>query len=143
MKAVIKTGPTAGADFLTDFPEPTVADDEILIEVKAASVCGSDCTFYNWGEAAKGFNMTFPRVLGHEGSGVVLEVGKAVSAFQVGDRVALDSHAPCGSCCQCRIGNGHNCNRMRLLASDIDGVFCAARLGFSCLGIPHSRQYVS
>lgn len=123
MKAVVKTGPVKGADFVTDFPEPTVKDDEILIEIKAASVCGSDRTFYNWGEAAKGFNMTFPRVLGHEGSGVVLETGQAVTTFKAGDRVALDSHAPCGACYQCRIGNGHNCNSMRLLASDIDGVF--------------------
>lgn len=123
MKAVVKTGPEKGADFVTDFPEPTVKDDEILIEVKAASVCGSDRTFYNWTEAAKGFNLTFPRVLGHEGSGVIIETGKAVSNFKVGDRVALDSHAPCGACYQCRIGNGHNCNNMRLLAADIDGVF--------------------
>ncbi|WP_420174430.1 zinc-dependent alcohol dehydrogenase [Luteococcus sp. OSA5] len=123
MKAVLKTAPAKGASFVTDHPEPVVADDEILLEVKAASVCGSDRMFYNWGEAAEGFNLEFPRVLGHEGSGVVLEVGKAVTSFRPGDRVALDSHAPCGACYQCRIGNGHNCNDMRLLAADIDGVF--------------------
>lgn len=123
MKAILKTAPEKGASFVTDFPEPTVRDDEVLMEVKAASVCGSDRAFYNWGEAAKGFHMDFPRVLGHEASGVILEVGKAVTGLKPGDRVALDSHAPCGSCYQCRIGNGHNCNDMRLLAADIDGVF--------------------
>ncbi|WP_306231303.1 zinc-dependent alcohol dehydrogenase [Agrococcus beijingensis] len=123
MKAIIKSGPQPGADYVTDFPEPTVADDEILIDIKATSVCGSDRSFYNWTTAAQGFNLNFPCVLGHEGSGVVIETGKAVTKFAVGDRVALDSHAPCGSCYQCRTGNGHNCNDMRLLAADINGVF--------------------
>lgn len=123
MKAIVKSGPQPGADFVTDFPEPIVADDEILLEVKAASVCGSDRAFYNWSAAAQAFKLNFPCVLGHEAAGVVLEVGKAVTGFKVGDRVALDSHAPCGACYQCRIGNGHNCNDMRLLAADINGVF--------------------
>lgn len=123
MKAIVKQGPGKGAAFVTDFPEPTVGPDEVLIEIKAASVCGSDRMFYNWGPAAEAFNMTFPRVLGHEGAGVITEVGDAVTKFKVGDRVALDSHAPCNNCYQCRIGNAHNCMDMRLLAADIDGVF--------------------
>lgn len=123
MRAIVKRGAQPGSDFVTDFPEPTVADDEILLEVRAASVCGSDRAFYNWSPAAQGFKLNFPVVLGHEASGVVLEVGKAVIAFKVGDRVALDSHASCGSCYQCRTGKGHNCDHMRLLAADINGVF--------------------
>lgn len=123
MKAVVKTGPFEGAEFVNDFPEPEVGPSDVLIEVHAASVCGSDREFYRWGSAAKGFNMTFPRVLGHEGSGIVISVGEGVHRFSVGDRVALDSHAPCGNCFQCRTGNGHNCDNMKLLASDIDGVF--------------------
>lgn len=123
MKAIVKQGPGKGAAFVDDFPEPVPGPDEVLIEVKAASVCGSDREFYNWGKAAAGFNMSFPRVLGHEGSGVVIEVGDAVKNFKVGDKVALDSHAPCNNCYQCRIGKQHNCQNMRLLASDIDGVF--------------------
>lgn len=123
MKAVIKPNPGPGAEFVTDFPEPTVAADEILLDIQAASVCGSDRSMYRWDSAAQGFITEFPRVLGHEASGVVLEVGKSVTGFRAGDRVALDSHAPCLACYQCRIGNGHNCNNMRLLAGDMNGVF--------------------
>lgn len=123
MKAIIKSGPQPGADLVTDLPEPTVGEDEILLDIRATSVCGSDRSFYNWGPAAQSFDMNFPCVLGHEGAGVVIETGKAVTGFAVGDRVALDSHAPCGACYQCRIGNGHNCNHGRLLAADINGVF--------------------
>lgn len=123
MRAIIKTAPEPGATFVTDFPEPEPKADEVLIEVHAASVCGSDREFYKWGAAAQSFPMQFPRVLGHEGSGVIIEVGSAVSSFKVGDRVAIDSHAPCGSCFQCRIGNGHNCDHMRLLGNDLNGVF--------------------
>ncbi|MBS6071336.1 alcohol dehydrogenase catalytic domain-containing protein [Actinomyces urogenitalis] len=123
MRAIIKTAPEPGASFVSDFPEPEPKEDEVLIEVHAASVCGSDREFYRWGSAAKSFPMQFPRVLGHEGSGVILEVGAAVTSLKAGDRVAIDSHAPCGSCFQCRIGNGHNCDHMRLLGNDLNGVF--------------------
>lgn len=123
MKAIVKTGPREGAEFIEAFPEPKVGADEVLMEIRAASVCGSDREFYAWGAAAADFGMTFPRVLGHEASGVVLEIGASVTKVKVGDRIALDSHAPCGQCFMCNTGNGHNCLSMRLLASDIDGVF--------------------
>lgn len=123
MRAIIKTEPAKGAAFVSDFPEPTVGESDILMEVKAASVCGSDREFYEWGETAQNFPMQFPRVLGHESSGVVLEVGSAVTRVKVGDRIALDSHAACGVCYMCRIGRPSNCMDMKLLANDIDGVF--------------------
>ncbi|AOX65144.1 L-threonine 3-dehydrogenase [Curtobacterium sp. BH-2-1-1] len=123
MRAIIKTEPATGASFVTDFPEPTVGDNDVLMEVKAASVCGSDREFYEWGETAQGFPMEFPRVLGHEGSGVVLAVGSAVTRVKVGDRIALDSHAACGTCFMCTTGRPSNCQHMRLLANDLDGVF--------------------
>lgn len=123
MKAIIKSQPAPGADLVDDFPDPTVGPDEILIEVKAASICGSDRSMHNWDASAQGFITEYPRVLGHEAAGVVVETGKAVTAFKPGDHVALDSHAPCGFCYQCHVGNGHNCNEMKLLAGDMHGVF--------------------
>lgn len=123
MRAIIKTEPAAGATFVEDFPEPIVKENDVLLEVRAASVCGSDREFYEWGETAQGFPMEFPRVLGHEGSGVVLEIGSAVTRVGVGDRIALDSHAACGICFMCNTGRPSNCMKMRLLANDLDGVF--------------------
>ncbi len=87
MKALFKKGPNTGTAILKEIPEPRCGEDEVKIEVKACGVCGTDLhiihDLYPWPETV---------VLGHEYSGVVVEKGRSVSQFQVGDRVTS-----CGS----------------------------------------------
>jgi len=75
-------------------------DDEVLIQVKAASVCHTDYDSLSWGK---------PIVIGHEGSGIVVKKGAAVEDIQEGDSVILNWATPCGKCFQCRIANQHLC----------------------------------
>ncbi len=73
---------------------------EVLVEIKAAGVCHTDFDSLSWGK---------PLVMGHEGAGIVAEVGPGVSHIQLGDRVLLNWAIPCGVCFQCQHGNLYLC----------------------------------
>ncbi len=77
-------------------PQP----DEVLVKMKAAGLCHTDYDSLSWGK---------PIVMGHEGAGVVAEVGSAVSEFTAGDKVILNWATPCMTCFQCQEGNQHIC----------------------------------
>src|SRR5262245_24916367 len=80
---------------------------EVLVEMKAAGVCHSDL------HAANGdWPMRLPLVLGHEGAGVVRDVGANVTHLSVGDRVVLCWAPPCGACPSCREGRPVLCDRL-------------------------------
>ena len=79
---------------------------EILVEIAAAGVCHSDLSVVNGNRARP-----VPVVLGHEGTGVVVEVGRAVQDIRVGDHVAFIFMPNCGLCLQCRIGKPSNCEK--------------------------------
>jgi len=123
MKAIVKSRAEQGADFVTDRAEPVLQSTDVLLEVAAASVCGTDRELYEWTPSAQAFNLRLPNVLGHEVSGTVVEVGKDVTRFAVGDRLALESHVPCYRCYPCSVGDAHNCANMLLLGMHIDGGF--------------------
>jgi threonine 3-dehydrogenase len=95
---------------------------EILIAVKAAGICGTDMQIYHWSQWMQR-RMRLPRVLGHEGAGVVVQLGAGVKEVAVGDRVALESHIFCSRCFQCRTERAHLCPHTRYPGVDIDGVF--------------------
>ena len=79
--------------------------DEVLVEIKAAGVCHTDCDFLNREEQ---------RILGHEGAGIVLDIGQGVTHVQKRDRVLLNWSQKCGECFQCQRGNDSLCeNRQR------------------------------
>lgn len=123
MEAVVKESATRGVVITQDHPEPTLGAADVLLQVAAASVCGTDREIYEWTPSAQAFGLDLPIVLGHEVSGTVLEVGRDVTTFSVGDRVALESHIPCGQCYPCRVGDAHNCADMGLLGMHTDGGF--------------------
>jgi L-iditol 2-dehydrogenase len=85
---------------LTDLPLRPLACGEVLLEVRACSICGSDLEGYH-GIHPK---MTYPRVMGHEMASTVAEVGPGVTRFAVGDRVAGGEGVSCGQCSACRSG---------------------------------------
>ena len=100
---------------VTDFDDPTVSDDGILIEIRACGICGSDIHGY---DGSSGRRIP-PLVMGHEAAGIVAEVGAKVTAFQPGDRVTFDSTVSCGRCHFCRRGEINLCDDRNVL-----GVSC-------------------
>jgi threonine 3-dehydrogenase len=123
MRAVIKAAADRGIAYVPDALEPKAGDGEVVVEVAAASLCGTDRECYEWSPAARAFNLNIPTILGHEGAGTVIEVGPGVTNLRIGDRVAMESHLVCGQCFPCRTGDAHVCERTRILGMHIDGVF--------------------
>ena len=121
MKALVKE--SAGPGFtLTDVPEPRIRDDEVLIRVRRAGVCGTDVHIYEWDDWAKG-RCRPPFVVGHEFAGDVVEVGALVTDVHVGDRVTAEGHIVDGRCPLCRTGNAHVCPHTKIIGVDRDGCF--------------------
>lgn len=89
---------------VTEVPDPTPSEDEILVAVSACGVCGHDLL------ARRGkLGTPLPAILGHEISGVVAARGRAVTSFEVGDRVTLVQRDPCGDCRYCAAGTENLC----------------------------------
>jgi threonine 3-dehydrogenase len=95
----------------------------VLVKVEAAAICGTDLHVYEWNRWAAGAGIHLPRVMGHEFAGEVVEVGSAVRSVRKGDRVAGETHIPCGSCYQCRNGMQHICSNLKLFSIHTDGCF--------------------
>lgn len=121
MKAVIK--PKAGPGFeVTQRPIPAYGPNEILIKVRAASLCGTDIHIYKWDKWAES-RIKPPVIVGHEVCGEVVARGSAVTEPKIGDFVSLESHVICNICAYCRTGRGHICQNTRLIGVDRDGGF--------------------
>ena len=116
MKAAVFYSP--GDMRLEERPLPRLNDDEVLIRVKAASVCGTDLHIFN-GD----LEVETPLVLGHDFSGVVEEVGRDVTGFQKGNRVIAHMVRYCGECLFCRQGRYNLCLRNTWMGFEIDGAF--------------------
>jgi len=89
---------------IQDLPRPKIGSDEILVEMKACGICGSD--LMEWYLRSRA-----PFVLGHEPAGVVAEAGKDVKNFQVGDRVFVHHHVACLKCHYCKRGDYTMCQQ--------------------------------
>ena len=117
MEAVGKLKGGPGIDVF-EIDEPRPGPGEVIVEVRATAICGTDLHFYYWDDYARRHNPGFPKVLGHEFSGVVVEVGEGVKRLDIGDRVAAETHIPCGSCYYCRTGRPHICENVKLYGID-------------------------
>lgn len=100
---------------------PKITPDEVLINVKACGVCGTDVHIYEGDPGSA--DVTKPTILGHEFSGVITEVGANVKNFKVGDRVAVDPNWYCGNCPACKDGIVHYCENMLSYGVTLDGGF--------------------
>lgn len=119
MKAVVKYGKGKGLIELREVPEPRIAADEVLIEVKAVAVCGSDLHIFH-----DSHPYWPPVILGHEFSGVLAQVGEAVSGWKVGDRVVSETRTgACGLCYTCRSGFPQVCEHKRAYGIGINGAY--------------------
>ncbi|MGI9953070.1 L-threonine 3-dehydrogenase [Moorellaceae bacterium AZ2] len=121
MKAVLKREPVPGAS-LEDVPVPKPGPSEVLIKVKATSICGTDHHIYIWNEWAQN-RIKLPQIMGHEFAGEVVEVGPGVKFAKAGDYVSAETHVVCGHCVQCMLGEKHVCQNTKILGVDRDGAF--------------------
>ncbi len=121
MRAIRKTDPAVGLSIET-VPVPEPGDHDVLVQVEAASCCGTDVHIWKWDTWARGRIKT-PLTLGHEFAGTVVQVGSRVENVEVGDYVSAESHITCGMCFQCRTGQAHLCPRTRILGVDCPGAF--------------------
>jgi L-iditol 2-dehydrogenase len=102
-------------------PEP--GPREVLVQITAVGVCGSDVHYYEHGRIGP-FIVEAPLILGHESAGRVVELGENVTKHAVGDRVTLEPGVPCGRCRECRAGRYNLCRDVRFLgAPPTDGAF--------------------
>ena len=123
MRGICKMGPGPGAEFRRDILIPQIADDQVLMKVCATAICGTDLHLYHWNEYARTRMTNLPMVFGHETAGEIVEVGKNVTGWKVGDRISVETHIPCGHCLQCAIGNPHICDNMKLFGITEPGAF--------------------
>ncbi len=119
MKAVVKYGKGKGLVEIREVPEPKPKDDEVLIEVKAISVCGSDLHIYH-----DSHPYWPPVILGHEFSGVIADVGKEVKGWKKGDRIVSETRTgSCGVCYTCQSGFPQVCEQKRAYGIGINGAY--------------------
>ncbi|MBX9928302.1 MAG: L-threonine 3-dehydrogenase [Gemmatimonadaceae bacterium] len=121
MRALVKTAPTEGFT-LQEVPVPTIREDEVLIRVRRAGVCGTDVHIHDWDAWASG-RCKPPFTIGHEFAGEVEQVGALVTDVRIGDRVTAEGHIVCGRCHLCRTGNAHVCPNTKIIGVDRDGCF--------------------
>ncbi|MGZ4482403.1 MAG: L-threonine 3-dehydrogenase [Gaiellales bacterium] len=121
MRAIRKVAPERGL-VLDEVAVPEIGEDEVLVQVEAASICGTDLHIHNWDEWAQ-HRIHPPLTLGHEFAGTVVATGRLVRHVHEGDYVSAESHVTCGMCFQCRTGHAHMCEHTQILGVDRDGAF--------------------
>ncbi|MHB8061566.1 MAG: zinc-dependent alcohol dehydrogenase [Ruminiclostridium sp.] len=123
MKAIQKTVKGIGVEFV-ELEIPCIGRNEVLIEVKATALCKSDIDVYEWAQLVQNANYKLPFTMGHEFAGIVVKVGEDVKNVKAGERVAGETHIPCGHCYTCRTGNQHICrNNMGVIGRSVNGCF--------------------
>lgn len=113
MKSMVLTGIREMQ--MTDVEKPKIIHPtDVLIRMKTVGVCGSDIHYYVSGKIGSQV-VSYPFAVGHEGAGVVEEVGTGVTHVQVGDQVAIEPAMPCFECDQCLSGRHHTCRKLLFL----------------------------
>lgn len=111
----------AGHLELAEVPVPEIGEKEILIRVRAASICGSDIRM--WKNGAARASAGHPLTLGHEFAGDIVKTGREVKGYSAGERVSVAPNIGCGHCDACVSGNTHLCRDMEALGVTMDGGF--------------------
>jgi L-iditol 2-dehydrogenase len=117
---------------------------EVLIKMKAVGVCGSDIHYYKEGKIGRQV-VEYPFPVGHEGAGIVEEVGEGVKDLKPGDHVAIDPAMPCFECDQCKTGRFHTCRHLKFLGCPGQAEGCLSEYIImpenSCLKIPNCLSF--
>ncbi|MBN7573718.1 MULTISPECIES: zinc-binding alcohol dehydrogenase family protein [Clostridium] len=118
---------------IIEMDKPVITEhDNVLIKMKAAGICGSDVHIYHGQNAAA----TYPRVIGHEMVGEVVEVGSNATKIKAGDRVIVDQVVNCGECYACRKGRGNVCANLKVRGVHIHGGYR------EYIAVPESDVYI-
>ena len=121
MKAVVKYADRDGATEPRDVPLPQPGPGDALVEVAYVGVCGTDPHMHH--NLVK-FDFNFPFIMGHEFAGTIVELGKDVEGWRVGQRVTAETHADyCGQCVLCRTNFYQCCRRRKGFGFHVDGAF--------------------
>jgi alcohol dehydrogenase/L-iditol 2-dehydrogenase len=119
MRAVVKYGRQPGNVAVQDVAEPTIRPDQVLVEMGAVGVCGSDIHLWHENQS---WSIRCPVILGHEWAGTIVAVGENVNGWVAGDRVAVETAAfVCGQCSYCLTGAYHLCPHRQGYGNLIDG----------------------
>jgi threonine 3-dehydrogenase len=121
MCAVVKAAAAPGARLET-VPVPRYGPRDILVRVRATTICGTDLHIYRWDPWAQS-RIRPPMVFGHEFSGDVVAAGDEVSTVRVGDFISGETHIICGQCYSCRTGQTHICRNVEIIGVDRPGCF--------------------
>ncbi len=121
MMALRKTRPERGAQ-LESVSIPSLGVRDVLVRVRAASICGTDLHIYAW-DPWSASRIKPPLTFGHEFCGTVERVGEEVTEIRPGDFVSAEMHLNCGHCRQCRVGQPHVCQNLKIIGIDQDGCF--------------------
>ncbi len=113
MKAMVLTGIRQME--MREIPTPEIVHPkDVKIKMKTMGVCGSDIHYYISGKIGTQI-VDYPFTVGHEGAGIVEEIGSAVTTVKKGDRIAIEPAMPCFECDQCKQGRPHTCRNLRFL----------------------------
>src|SRR6185436_16430391 len=115
MKATIIDAP--GKMRVGDWKAPEPGPDEVLVRVRAAGICAGDMYIYQ----GKNPYADYPRIAGHEISGIVEQVGRGVSGIAPGSLVVVEPFIGCGKCYACRVGKPNCCANLRILGVNLPG----------------------
>jgi threonine 3-dehydrogenase len=121
MLAVVKPDPAPGAE-IRQVKVPSFGRTDVLVKVKVASICGTDLHIYEWDRWAQR-RIHPPLIPGHEFCGEVVALGDEVTTVKEGDFVSAEMHVACGKCLQCRTGEAHICQNVKIIGVDADGAF--------------------
>jgi threonine 3-dehydrogenase len=121
MLAVVKAEAAPGAE-IREVKVPAFGRNDVLVKVKMASICGTDLHIYNWDRWAQG-RIHPPLIPGHEFCGEVAAFGDEVTSVREGDFVSAEMHVACGKCLQCRTGEAHICQNVKIIGVDTNGAF--------------------
>ena len=124
MKAVVFYEPLVMKNEEVDIPQ--IADNEVLIKIKAIGICGSDVSYYYGHSPLDTADGKGPLFLGHEASGVIAEVGsipKKLGLFKEGDRVAINPVQQCNACSACMRGEFNVCSKCEVIGVSVNGCF--------------------
>jgi L-iditol 2-dehydrogenase len=119
MRAIVHTGEASVE--LQELDRPAPGPEEVLVDVQAAGLCGSDAHAYTIDDGYEWIEL--PRIMGHEYAGIVRKVGTAVTTFSPGDHVVEEPIHDCGECFQCRNGQENVCHNFSITGMHRDGAY--------------------
>lgn len=117
MKAAVFYGPKDLR--IEERKTPSIDKDEVLVKIQYCAICGTDVRIYYNGQS----NVIPPRIIGHEITGIIEEVGAEVDNYSEGDKVLLVPMIACGKCRYCLTGNSNMCENQTIVGYEIDGGF--------------------